>query len=224
MSALFVRAIVRSNPPLFKLLVRFNQQPATTLHDDHLPTGVSPQVFHRLLTSPRGERRLSAWVSSRYDLATEGFWRFEYPPQRLALLDSETLQKLVVTAGAAIHHQQVTGLIGGTQIRDVKQGLGEQIYQFAIKRASLLVGPSNSPAATSGNLVAAIGRTGLSCLRTCLGADSPELLRRVSLKLPKQSAVTPQSPDSSMDGERCWKLMKRVLLTEISPDLAPCFN
>ncbi len=227
MSAVFVRSVLRSCPELFTRVVRFNQHPAATLHADYIPAGVDPRLFGRLVQSPGAERALSRWVTRQHGLSPAGFWRFEYPPQRLALLDPPQLQSLLQFAAAAALHVRITGLIGGTQIREAKQALGEAAYSFALRRASLAVGPKPvEPEWAAGAPLSAdrLHATGVSWLRSCLGNDSPELLKRTSLKLPSGWAITPDTPAAAVDRDRCWRILKRILLTEIAPELAPCFN
>ncbi|HVJ87854.1 MAG TPA: SctK family type III secretion system sorting platform protein [Caulifigura sp.] len=240
MSAVFARTALRDCPDLFTRVVRFNQHPATTLHTDHLlplPPGeragvrgvsqINPHLFNRLLQSPRAERQLSAWVIKHHGLSPTGFWRFEYPPQRLAILDPPHLESLIRFTAATAITPRIIALIGGAQLREAKQSLGDDAYQFALKRASLVAGPKpiETDLPPDAPLTAAnITATGLAWLRTCLGNDSPELLKRTSLKLPAAWAITPETRPASIDRDRCWKILKRILLTEIAPDLAPCFN
>jgi hypothetical protein len=226
MSAVFVREAAKSCPQLIQKVVRFNLHPASTLHRDHIPSGLSSEVFNRLAQSPRGERHLSGWIAREYGLSPDGFWRFEYPPQRLALLDPPVLLDLVRYSAAALCHRSMTALIGGSTLRDVKQFLGEQAYHFALKRAALVVGPASAEQSPlRGSLSAlALAASGVSCLRTCLGGDAPELLRRTSLKLPAAMAISVETPVAAMDRDRCWRIIRRILLTEIAPEVAPCFN
>ncbi len=224
MSAVFARQALRTSPALFMRVVRFNQHPAATLHSDHAPPGVDSQLLARLLASPRAERQLSRWVVRHHGLSPAGFWRFEYPPQRLALLEPEALAQLVRFAAATANYPKILSLIGGGTLREVKQTLGEGAYSFALKRAALTVGPrpleSDASPVTGESLV----RTGLSWLRTCLGSDSPELLKRVSLKLPAGWTISPETGAASLDRDRCWKILKRIVLTEIAPEFSTCLN
>jgi hypothetical protein len=227
MSAVFARTALRSNSDLFTRVVRFNLHPASTLHTDYFPEGVDSNLIRRVLTSPRGERQLSQWTIGRYQLAPAGFWQFDYVPQRLALLDAEQLRSLMRFAAAAAHHSRIASLIGGTQLRDVKQTLGDEAYNFALKRAALTVGPKPIEAVVSPETpltAEVISQTGVSWLRTCLGADSPELLKRTSLKLAAASALSTETPPAAIDRDRCWRIVKRILLTEIAPEATACFN
>lgn len=225
MSAVFVRTAIRSTPDLFLRVVRFNQHPAATIHRDHIPAGIDPALFERLIQSPRGEHKLSGWITKQHSLSPAGFWRFEYPPQRLALLEPAHLHSLARFAAATAEHGRIISLIGGPTLRDAKQILGDAAHSFALKRAALTIGLKPLETDSSTPLSAeTIARAGASWLRTCLGADSPELLKRTSLKLPAAFAVSPETPPASIDRDRCWKILKRILLTEIAPELAPCFN
>ncbi|HVJ69771.1 MAG TPA: SctK family type III secretion system sorting platform protein [Caulifigura sp.] len=225
MSAVFARTALRSSPDLFTRVVRFNQHPAATLHRDHIPSGIEAALFDRLIQSPRGEHKLSGWIARQAGLSPDGFWRFEYPPQRIAVLEPGQLLALARFAAATAEHGRIVSLIGGGMLRDVKQVLGDAAYNFALKRAALTIGPKPLETDTSAPLSGeSLARSGASWLRTCLGADSPELLKRTSIKLPAAFAILPETAPASIDRDRCWKILKRILLTEIAPELAPCFN
>lgn len=226
MSAEFVRAVLRDNPLLFRLMVRFNQHPALTAHADSWPSDINVQLRPVLLANPASERRLSEMIARQASLSPNGYWEFEEPPRRLALLDGESLLRLTKLTGAAVLHPALSAIIGGTALRDIKTKLGDDVHHFAVKRAPLLFsGPRPTVPSSSGNdLVEHVLGAGRTWLSTCLGADSPELLRRVAIKLPSSSESASQASVKQPSRESAWKLMKRIVATEIHPELAACFN
>ena len=72
--------------------------------------------------------------------------------------------------------------------------------------------------------VAQLTAAGRNCLAECLYDLPSEFLDRVRLKLPQEFALNPPPAPSDEPRNTLWKNVRRILLAEINPRLAPCFN
>ena len=107
----------------------------------------------------------------------------------------------------------------------MKESLGEDLYLFAIKRASFLIKrvPESFAKALGTDPVNQLAESGRACVAACLIDEPIELWKRLSLKFPQE---LPRAHDVLTDSSRpeLWNLMRRILLSEVNPELAPCFN
>jgi YOP proteins translocation protein K (YscK) len=225
MGITFLKHVARRNRPLFVLLNRFNYQPARYIHADHLAGLTSPQLLERLRRSPRGQHKLSRWISERWGLDAPDVGEFEDKPRRLALLEYTALERLVTLIGAAVYSRRIALAVDrDTQVR-MKQSLGDD-YLFAVKRAQFLV--KDLPERLAGPLGPdprrQLREAGSACVLGCFPDASRALRQRLALKFPPGAPL--DCGDSLNDSERAsvWKSLKRILVSEVNPAVAPCFN
>jgi hypothetical protein len=99
-----------------------------------------------------------------------------------------------------------------------------------VKRAPFLVG---SLAAEPGSAAAVpadenprhrFDAVGLQCILECIEKFPPPLHARLRLKLPRDARLTVGQESTAEARNLKFNLVKRILLSEIDPSLAPCFN
>lgn len=180
-----------------------------------------------LQTSVPGERRLSRWMAENWSVPADFSWPFTSCSHRIVLLDVTQIQSLIQHCGAALHATAIRHTISGATQSRYRQILGDAVYNFALKRAGLLLADipeehqSCQPALD--DLELSIRQRGLECIQYCL-ADAPaELLTRCELMLPPDHSL-PGPVAAPINADSIWKLVKRIVLTEISHELKPCFN
>lgn len=225
MNADFIRATLHQNPRLFVRIAQFNQHPARCLHPDHRPAGLDQKLFARLVAHPRGESHISRWIERAYGLDPRGCWDFSTVSWRLALLPPDDLQRLKRLCAAAEVHASIAALVDGARIRAVKQQIGAEAYEFALRRAPLLAGnvPPRAGVPTADDLPSVLAESGRRALAVCLAGAPAELLQRLALRLPAgQPLAVPSSGDE--DQTRTWRRVRRILASEFDPEWTPCWN
>jgi len=114
------------NPDLFSqqgalagLIHEFNILPVRYVHRSWLLDAMGDSVAEAACKSARTEKIISAWIIS--ELKNEFHYDFEDIPNRLALLDNLSLQKLIIYTGTAINAKQITKIIEGKKILNLKK-------------------------------------------------------------------------------------------------------
>ena len=225
MSTAFVQRTLRENRPLYALMHRFNCQPH--IHPDYYSSLPQP-VTQLLLNSRRGRGRLAHWVMTQREFDAVGFWDFANPRRRLALLQPSELSELIRYVGTAVHANQIARTIDRNSLTQYRETLGEPLYNFAVKRAPLLIRkmPEGlaTPRESNQQIVQWISATGQSCVNFCLRSEPADLRTRMELALPAAEGKELDVEVTEELQESVWNLTKRILLTEIAPQLRSCFN
>ena len=228
MSNDFVKRVLRENRPLFTMVHGFNFHPALHIHPRRFDGHIPPAIVEFLSKSRRGERRLSRWANSHWQLPANPYWDFADPRRRLALLQPLQLESLLRYAGAAVHADVISRAIDRQTKSKFREALGEQAYHFAVKRAALLsrgIPESLRPRLeTNDDLQTTLETTGYRCVLFCQSEIPPLLAQRLNLKLPADVTTEASKGATEEERERVWNLIKRILFTEVAPELKPCFN
>ncbi len=214
--------VITRKPELFAAIMRFNGIAAGS--EDQ---GIPGTVRECCADLPSGcLEELWGYAPSRQHLQrlgqpAEQFWDFSEESRCLALLDSETLDKLTVMYGACLHAPEIARTVRGTEVKRLRQALGEQIYLYALQRGQYQV-PTGRELFVGRHLdmpleerIARHGREALEII----AADWPEHLR--------ERIFGAAAPDLSFAGGRqqgIWFDMKKILLREVAPAWAPYFG
>lgn len=185
-----MRNLINDNRQLLCLIARYHGQPSRLVHDDRWPSEIPQNVRQLLQKSAAGETRLRNWMSQEWDLAAEFRYDFAEPRHRLALLSPVELQSLKLHCGAAIHCSTITHTIDRERQSVFREVLGDDIYNFALKRASFLTGKLPEElkvATTAGELL----NSGQRCINVCVHDAPQELARRMALAFPHSTGLTP---------------------------------
>lgn len=226
MSDSFISQTFAQNKRLFALVYRFNCQPALDIHSDHLPAAINSTLLQQLRSSRRGERKLSRWIAEKWNLGDHGAWDFSNIRWRLVLLDYSTLFRLMQFLGAAACRQQIANILDHDQQKKLKADIGDDVYLFALKRATFLTKNLLDPLKSEPDisLPSKLMASGRECLASCLNDLPRELLDRLRLKFPNSLDLESTANMAMEQRITIWKNVKRILISEVDPPLAPCFN
>ena len=191
--------ILNDRPELFRRVVRFNvdRQPAADAAEGPAPQGVLRHAS--VLRALRGAR--PAPIREWNDFTTE--------PARLALLPDDVLHRLFLLFAASVHAEEMARLINGKAVRQLQQALGANVYAFAIKRGRYALG----------SLQEALRREGTA-------DDLADRIIRLAGAIPALlGAGLPDFPPLPQDRKvAVWHALKLILLREVAPQWAPCFD
>ena len=221
----FLRQALRSKRELFVRFHQFSDQPGRYIHAEHLREEWNPGLLSRLRSSARGRRKLTDWVRSRWALEAVDFREFETEAQRVALLDCAVLERLTSLTGAALYGRRIALVVDRATQTRMKEALGED-YLFALKRAPFLVKhlPDRLAEPLGEDTAGQLQEAGRICLMSCVADCSQGVLDRLALKLPPGFRVNRETALSDTERRDLWKPMKRILLSEVDPTLASCFD
>lgn len=238
---------------LFEQVWRFNVEPASYADRSHLKKlGLQEPAIAQLKSTRGGLRLLSKLLLEKTGLINQAALEFSKAPQRLALLDQETLFQLMAYAGSAIYSAQMALVLSREERAQLIEQVGEGPYQFGVQRSAFPGGENHflefinsfapSTAANRPNpvLVTQIFEAGQRCIEICLAGEPHALTERFILKFPSVDEGGAYSPDlrqqirsprfhfpirvGQEDKEKIWQFLYRLLIREISPGLKLCFN
>jgi hypothetical protein len=230
MTRTFLKNLYQNKNRLFYLIYEFNILPARFIHDSWISElaewGVDKRLFHTLRDGSRAEVRLSRLILMKRGVHQDYFFDFQEPPKRLALLDGNTLQKLLFYTGLTLSARSISREIERTKVAALKKVLGEPAYLFAMKKAPLLIGSQDFTDVTLGEpeaLPSILSERGTHCLKSCFGEAPPSLTQRMLLKLPRKFSTywTTEETLSQEISAGAWSILKRVLLQEVNPQWRP---
>lgn len=200
----------------------FNTQPAAYLHDSWfnvLPHGV---IARRLSAIPQAAPWVSGYLLRAFGLERSYCENFTSPWARLALLDGSALEHLFIHLGLALRYDQLQREVMGERLRLLKQTIGFESLNFAIKRAPLLGAiprfafePKAADPRTRFTLIGA---------RFCAIHQAPfgqPLLRRMTLKLPSAWSACLNAPEAQ---PQAIPVELPTLLRKLLKDLLPTWN
>ena len=147
----------------------------------------------------------------------------------MALLDSATIHKLGLYFSASAHAEEMSRVIARTEVLELRQSLGADTFAYALKRGRYQMGSLRSlllPPASCGSLSRRIELLSAVSL-SLLSADWPEKLRLLAApRFPRQEESCIDFSPSLRREQRMalWFTMKKLLLREVAPQWAPCFD
>ncbi len=162
-----------------------------------------------------------AWRLSGPD--DEGFWDFAEESRRLAFLDADTLARLGMVFGVCIHAVEMARIITREQVLALREGLGEPLYRYGIQRGRYQLGSVRQLFLTRDvrePLLERVRRHGLLALALCRAEWPPFLMSRTADVFPEPAEEAP----SPVVRRAVWGGLKKVLLKEVAPQWAPCFD
>ena len=217
----FLAETIARKPQLFRAMLAFNR-PGTTAVPEELSRLGEPVS---LLWKDAAFRR--AWPVK--EAVVEGFWNFSEESRRIALLDAPTLRKLGLYFSAAAHAGELSRVIARRDVLELRQSIGADTLAYALKRGRYQMGSLRQmllPPPSCGSLphrIELLASTSFSLL--C--ADWPEELRNLAADiLPRPETLSPDfSPQLRREQRTAlWFTMKKLLIREVAPEWAPCFD
>jgi hypothetical protein len=227
----FVHIITRK-PSLFRAILRFNGLTEDTAAPDCLTAmpGVDAQALWAL---PQVRKRLSVAPD-----ATECFWDFTEEKHRLALLEPETLLRAARFFGMAAHAEELAGKILGEEVRSLRRSLGTEWIRYALERGRFQLGTLAQVFALRDrhlSLPERIELHGRQVLELCCAQWPPLLRRRATehtrlFRAHHESTADEDALENDLSGQpetvrrALWFGFKKILLKEVAPQWAACFD
>ncbi|MBE1424188.1 hypothetical protein H4684_000815 [Desulfomicrobium macestii] len=227
--------IIRHKPQLFQSMLAFNGQ--DELRSTKTPVGllrIQGLAAETLWAHGRARRRLVDYVTSD---GPSHFWDFAEESRRLALLPPELLDRAVLQFGVALHADELSHLIAREDVLTARGEIGPELFAYALQRGRFQAGSLAGLFGDShGGLAARIRRHGRQALSLCSSVWPRELLdicaTRFAELAPAFSAVgAPDNMDTDLDEtlpaearRAVWFGFKKILLKEVAPQWAPCFD
>jgi len=213
----FFSETIRRRPALLQAVLAFNGL---------LDTGSPPEAMH-----VPGVDANALWASfaARRLLKTgqkTGFWDFSDETRRLALLPFSVLDTLGTTFGVAVHAKELALTIDGGRSAALRRELGPDLYAYALERGQYQLGACASvfhgrDAALDLPLRSRLH--GWQALKILSAVWPAELRASIAFPVFKGQASPP--PKLTDRGKTAlWFGMKKILLKEVAPEWAPCFN
>lgn len=224
----FFADILAHKPVLLQMMLVSNVPP--------LPEK-TPLALAELLAAHGLNPGLWADARARHALAepAQTFWDYGEESSRLALLDSAHLFSLAQYVGTAIHAPSIAKLIARDAILNFRAELGDSLYEYAISRGQYQLGTSRNaflPLDPELDLPQRVRRHGLLVLECC-ATRWPNFLREKTLAplrplLTEGKALSTEQVDAlHVEADRVrtlWFAVKKLLLKEVAPQWAPCFD
>lgn len=221
----FLTEVITQKPGLFRAMLVFNREYAAPEPGELAALG---KPFSALWNRQDFRR---AWASPA-PRPQKGYWNFSEESQRLALLDSGTLEKVGLLFSAAVHAEELSHLIARDSVLEMRQAIGADVFSYALKRGRYQVGSLRGALlvpASLGTLEQRI-RMLASVSMAIISSGWPEELRALAAsRLPRPGDSSgpeePFSPELPREQRRAlWFTMKKLLLREVAPEWAPCFD
>ena len=210
--------IITRKPALFAAILRFNGLDIPDKVDNlrevcpNLPQGTLEGLLH----NARSRRHLCALAQRR-----EPFWNFAEESHCLALLTPETIADLARFYGAGLHAQDVARTVLGQEVAALRQAMGEDAYAYAMQRGqyqALSGGEMFAARHKDFPLAERIGLHGREALGL-ITATWPQPLQKCA---PMAALSDLSASPNVLSG--LWFDMKKILLKEVAPTWAPCFD
>lgn len=220
----FLTDAVTRKPALFRAILEFNRSPASSIPE------VLSSLGHPFSTLWENQDFRRAWNP----LAQEntGYWNFSEESQRLALLDIPSLKRLGLIFSAAVHAEELALILSREQVLGLRRTLGDDIYAYAITRGRYQIGSLRSLLLLPPSLGTTAERiTMLSeAVPSLIMQGWPEQLCAMAKKKFSfgEAPIIQGEPlfkvFSQEERRSLWFTMKKILLREVAPKWAPCFD
>ena len=214
---------LRNRPRLMAMVVRFHLVSPDSVHPDRAPEWLQTQVVREAAATRRGWRHLCRELRQWANLNGEGVVDFRPIYRRFALLDFARLDRLVTLAGAVRIGRHLAKIVRSDELRRVKNAISGDLFDFARQRAGLVadeLATDSLPAEMNSD---AVRQLGWEQLAGCFSAADADLTDRLMLKLPSAWKL-PTSPAPPATRRRAEALLRRLLVTDVQPELAQCFK
>ncbi len=214
--------MINRKPALFAAMLRFNGLAVSDGFADlpapvqDLCAGLPQKIREDLLRNSLSRRHLYA-----VPRAVEPFWDFAEESRCLALLGPGTLADLARFYGAGLHAREAAQIVLGREVAALRQAIGEDAYLYALQRGQYqaLVGRELFAARHKDlALFERISLHGREALGLITGSWPQPLQNRAAVAALSDISM----PRDVRRG--LWFDIKKVLLKEVAPTWAPCFD
>ncbi len=223
----FWTQLAESDRGLPRKIIDFNLYPLRAAHVSHV-SGLWPE-FQPLLPGLTSHKVTCRQLFERLPPKTgygDTCWDFSEPRLRLALLESSHLQRILTYAGAALLREEIAREIARPRLAGLIQRHGPDLYQFALKKAHVLLGsPKVFPAfPISGSLADSVEQAGKRIFEHCFQGQCESFLHRLELRFPADWTWDWSGQESQEVTAHAWKWLHRIATREIAPETSACFE
>lgn len=223
----FIQSTLSRDDDLFATIYRFNELVSLYIDKSHLsPFPQLEENWEKLKESTRVQKKISHMLLRHLNLESRLHYDFVEPRLRLALLDAKVLNELLIRAGAVYYSEKIGKIIVKKDVLALKESIGEQMYFFATKKASLIKGlaPEIELPEVSQFGQDEFFQAGQRCLEICFSQVDSALIDRLILKFPSDAKWNFQTEVSEEQKAKAWKYLHRIVTKEINPELEKCFT
>ena len=196
----------------------FNYKPERYIHKSWLHALPNGELLDKLMGQGRDTERLSNYLMAQLGFNGKFFFDFSNISSQVALWPAADLKRLVMYSGLACHYKDIKKLIIREKVLEVKSFLGEEMYSFALNRASEFMDfqPDILKYEDDVHLNNRIIISGLVCLHTYMRRFPVAFMKRVIIKLPREwfEHMVKYTPQINKDDGRklaCLQLMKKTI-------------
>lgn len=175
-----------------------------------------------LLATPAARRRLLADTD---EASSKTFWDFAEESRRLVLVEPEVLRKLLLAFGAALHAPEYAHCVLRDEVLALRSALGDELYRYGLLRGRYQIGSVRQyfgPVREDEQMTSRIEGDGWTALGLCASAWPESLRERAEAVFGRP--VFPVSDVSPAAVRGVWFALKKLLLREVAPQWAPCFD
>ena len=213
--------VAESSPSnkLSNLVWEFNFRPDHYVHDSWLEQMPDGPLIKKLVGKDRSADRIVRHLLQRFGLENQVFFNFSNSLTRIALWSGEDLERLILHTGSVFYYAKVQKIVTREEVHEVRDTLGEELFQFMQRRALHLKGKLDLDLNLPRKLSAdnALILAGLLCMQSAFGNYSLALRKRMMLKLPhewfvlyKRAAVLGRDLNQQQAG--CAALIQKVAI------------
>lgn len=192
-----------------------------------------PTVQHRLSALPVPEQETKADESAKVSMSNaphqEPYWDFIEESRRLLFLSPQELQALAKTFGVALHAASYAHRIQRDDVLALRSALGEELYAYGLARGRYQIGNIRTIFVTEHNtkistadILEGVNRDGWRALSICSSTWPQELKQYLALHTDNQTDATAMYDANTVRG--VWFTVKKLLLREVAPQWAACFD
>jgi len=232
----FLDETVGRKSPLFAAMVDFNRSLLKAETESSL-SAFDPAIVHLVLSDAS---LLCAYRKNTLPSSSRCWWDFAEETRRLILLPSDILERLALSFSAAVFAEEIALTVDGKQVLSLRTLLGNEIFSYAIRRGRYQIGSIRqsilslfSPAPLSERILL-LARAVLLLMRDSCPQELRELwLQKLSAMSIFSSPTSgneifePSAPLFQLSREQrraLWFTLKKILLREVAPQWAPCFD
>ncbi len=240
MDSFFLRETAAGHPKLFQAIAAFNMR--------YAPPRPVPEFFSGL-----GEAGARLWkdadIRRRFAAPDiRGWWDFAHESSRLALPDPQILLRTCRYFSGAVFSDEISRVVLRGPLLELRGQIGPDLYSYAVKRGRYQSGSMSrafQPLAGNGTLGSRIEMLAWSVLYLAMSSWPEGLRSFLRSNDPGFFAFPENEEDSASSGmapfapsahkkelsnlgrtekRSLWIMLKKILLREVAPEWAPCFD
>lgn len=200
---------------------------------------LAPSPSPSLSSSPAHLSEDSSPLEITQDLGSQAnlplFWDFAEESRRLIFLSHEELTALILYFGVAIHAARYAHLVNHADVVALRHALGAKAYTYGLVRGRFQVGSvakffrarsqgigNSEQIYDVDDIIQSIKRDGDVAFGLCMASWPQALQNHACALLGRHISPILDADDATIRG--VWFALKKLLLREVAPQWAPCFD